>query len=164
MPCGLAVASSPVFSPSSSRVSSVFCKSSASSPDFRKLNRIRSPPSSPLSPRPHKQENVYKECQEGSSVAPEMASVASKRKRPARLSIPILPACCFAVDSPAKVERLDEVEVEGEGYSVYCKRGRRAAMEDRYSADVDLEGDPKQVFSIYFPRKMVFSLSLIVIS
>lgn len=154
MPCDVAVASSPVFSPS--RISSVFCKSSASSPDLRKINLIRSPPpltpsssvslSLPPSPRPQKPKIVYKECQDGLSFPPTMASIASKRKRPARLSIPIIPTCCFAVDSPARVERLDEVEVEGEGYSVYCKRGRRADMEDRYSADVDLEGDPKQVF------------------
>ncbi|KAL6326571.1 hypothetical protein AAG906_008433 [Vitis piasezkii] len=149
MQCAVAVASSPVFSPS--RVSSVFCKSSVSSPDLRKLNLLRSPPpltpssslSLPASPRLHKQEIVHKEFQEGFSVAP---TTASKRKRPAKLSIPIIPACCFAVDSPARVERLDEVEVEGEGYSVYCKRGRRAAMEDRYSADVDLGGDSKQAF------------------
>jgi len=42
-----------------------------------------------------------------------------------------------------------EVEREGCGYSVYCKRGRREAMEDRFSAVVDLEGDPKQVISLF---------------
>lgn len=39
------------------------------------------------------------------------------------------------------------MEREGHGYSVYCKRGRRAAIEDRFSAVVGLEGDPKQVIS-----------------
>lgn len=38
------------------------------------------------------------------------------------------------------------VEVESEAYSVYCKRGRREAMEDRYSAALNLQGDPKQAF------------------
>lgn len=37
------------------------------------------------------------------------------------------------------------MEVESEAYSVYCKRGRREAMEDRYSAALNLQGDPKQV-------------------
>ncbi|PQQ10461.1 putative protein phosphatase 2C 25 [Prunus yedoensis var. nudiflora] len=33
-------------------------------------------------------------------------------------------------------ERVDVVEVEEDDYSVYCKRGRRGPMEDRYSAVV----------------------------
>lgn len=44
----------------------------------------------------------------------------------------------------------DVVEVEGDGYSVCCKRGRRDEMEDRYSALVGLHGDSKQViFSLF---------------
>ncbi|CAA3015905.1 probable phosphatase 2C 25 [Olea europaea subsp. europaea] len=43
--------------------------------------------------------------------------------------------------------RLSEVELEGEGYSLYCKRGKRGgAMEDRYSAVMGLQGDSKQAF------------------
>jgi serine/threonine protein phosphatase PrpC len=38
------------------------------------------------------------------------------------------------------------VEVEREEYSVYCKKGRREAMEDRYSAALNLQGDSKQAF------------------
>lgn len=38
------------------------------------------------------------------------------------------------------------MEVDRDGYSVYCKRGRREVMEDRYSAVVNLQGDPKQAF------------------
>lgn len=49
-----------------------------------------------------------------------------------------------ATPSTAAVWR-ELVEVESDGYSVYCKRGRREAMEDRYSAALNLHGDPKQV-------------------
>ncbi|KAH7865130.1 hypothetical protein Vadar_002599 [Vaccinium darrowii] len=46
------------------------------------------------------------------------------------------------LETLAAVERREEVEVEREGwYSVYCKRARREAMEDRYSAVVNLKGD-----------------------
>ena len=48
--------------------------------------------------------------------------------------------------SKGEEERVEAVEVEGDGYSVYCKRGRRGGiMEDRYSAFVDVNGDSKQV-------------------
>lgn len=47
--------------------------------------------------------------------------------------------------SKGEEERVEAVEVEGDGYSVYCKRGRRGGiMEDRYSAFVDVNGDSKQ--------------------
>ena len=42
-------------------------------------------------------------------------------------------------------EECKEVEREGDDYSVYCKRGRREAMEDRFSAITNLHGDRKQV-------------------
>ncbi|CAA2955853.1 probable phosphatase 2C 25 [Olea europaea subsp. europaea] len=45
------------------------------------------------------------------------------------------------------LDRLSEVEVEGEGYSLYCKRGKRGgAKEDRYSATMGLQGKSKQAF------------------
>jgi len=70
-----------------------------------------------------------------------------KRKRPARLDIPVMSGWGGGLETPAAVERREKVEVEREGwYSVYCKRGRREAMEDRYSAVVNIQGDPKQAF------------------
>lgn len=43
-------------------------------------------------------------------------------------------------------DKTTEVEVEGVGYSVYCKRGkRRRHMEDRYAAVMGSEDDSKQV-------------------
>ncbi|KAG0481176.1 hypothetical protein HPP92_012034 [Vanilla planifolia] len=68
-----------------------------------------------------------------------------KRKRPARIDIPMmrlqtlhpLPDSC----GPA------EVEAESARYSVYCKRGRkRLEMEDRHSAMLNIGGDPQSAF------------------
>ncbi|KAK1578699.1 hypothetical protein Q3G72_032468 [Acer saccharum] len=48
--------------------------------------------------------------------------------------------------TPREIRR-DELEEEREGsYSVYCKRGRREAMEDRFSTVVNFRGDQKQAF------------------
>lgn len=56
--------------------------------------------------------------------------------------------------TPREVKR-DEVEDERGGfYSVYCKRGRREAMEDRFSALVDFQGDSKQVFLYLFLKNL----------
>lgn len=52
----------------------------------------------------------------------------------------------FAAETPRGEE---EVQVQGDGYYVYCKRGRRGKMEDRYSAVIDLNGDSKQVLLIF---------------
>lgn len=43
-----------------------------------------------------------------------------------------------------------EMERDGSVYSVCCKRGRREAMEDRFSAVLDLQGDTKQVSFLVF--------------
>ncbi|KAK6932996.1 PPM-type phosphatase-like domain, partial [Dillenia turbinata] len=69
-----------------------------------------------------------------------------KRKRPARIDVPMMSFNCFAAPSPVVKDRLDVVEEQGDGYSVCCKRGRRGPMEDRFSARVDLEGDSKKAF------------------
>ncbi|KAL4568126.1 hypothetical protein LXL04_023728 [Taraxacum kok-saghyz] len=42
-------------------------------------------------------------------------------------------------------DEVADIDEEGEEYSVYCKRGKRGSMEDRYSAVVDLQGDTKQL-------------------
>lgn len=73
------------------------------------------------------------------------SSVILKRKRPLRIEIPVAPVIVPAGEKIEAAERVDEVEIEGEEYAVYCKRGRRGQMEDRYSAVVGLEGDSKQV-------------------
>ncbi|KAL6003356.1 hypothetical protein ACLOJK_023579 [Asimina triloba] len=67
-----------------------------------------------------------------------------KRKRPARIDIPALSSLSLTL--PVASEGVKEVEVERKQYSVFCKKGRREAMEDRHVAVVDLHGDPKQAF------------------
>ncbi|KAF8394898.1 hypothetical protein HHK36_018836 [Tetracentron sinense] len=154
MSCAVAVASSPVFSPS--RVSSLFCKTSVSSPQTRtlNLNHHGSPSSSPSSSsspfklRLQKPLSGFRACKEGSSSYSSPDPTLLKRKRPVRIDIPIT---SLSFDAPTQApEEQRELEVERDGFSVYCKRGRREAMEDRYSAVVDLQGDPKQaLFGVF---------------
>ncbi|CAL0309668.1 unnamed protein product [Lupinus luteus] len=76
------------------------------------------------------------------------SSPALKRKRPAKLDIPVVTSLTVGLQDaavPTAAER-DMVEVEGRSCAVYCKRGRREHMENRYSAAVDLHGEPKQAF------------------
>ncbi|GKV52331.1 hypothetical protein SLEP1_g58920 [Rubroshorea leprosula] len=151
MSCSVTVSSSPVFS----RSSSLFCnKTSIISPPPEALNlnltRLKSFPSPP-SPSPSSSSSRFRiriqktlsgSLRSSSSMCPGQVSTVLKRKRPARLDIPVATAMTFA----ALAEESQLMESEGDGYSVYCKRGRREAMEDRFSAVVNLQGDPKQVF------------------
>lgn len=122
MSCSVAIPNSPIFSLSSS------------SHYFTKKCSIISSSSEPLS---------TSSCSSSSQSSPVL-----KKKRPAKLDIPVasliveLPP---AVPSPSATK--DVVEVEGDGFSVYCKRGSRKHMEDRYSASVHLHGQSKQVTS-----------------
>lgn len=154
MACSVAVASSPVFSPS--RVSSsMFCKSSASSPET--LTRTTSSPSpsspssSPFRLQFPKSLSGLRSCSDAASCSPTASGSSSsptilKRKRPGKLDIPIASLGFGVLPTPLAGERREVVEDERDGYAVCCKRGRRAAMEDRYSAVVDLQGDQKQAF------------------
>lgn len=119
MSCSVAIPNSPIFSLSSSHYFTKNCYIISSSTD--------SLPTSSSSSH---------------------SSPVLKKKRPAKLDIPVasliveLPP---AVPSPSAAK--DVVEVEGDGFSVYCKRGSRKHMEDRYSASLDLHGQSKQVTS-----------------
>ena len=104
-----------------------------------------SPPSSP-SPFRFRLPKSLTGFNSTSSLASGSAATVLKRKRPKRLDIPIVMGLGRGLGMPREVEEA-EVEREGYGYSVYCKRGRREAMEDRFSAVVDHEGDVKQVIS-----------------
>ncbi|GFY83502.1 protein phosphatase 2C family protein [Actinidia rufa] len=121
MPGAVAVAKSPVFTPSP-RVSPVFFKSSLSSPLTLNLHRPSTSPSTPPSSL-------------SSSTAAPLSPLTLLINRQANDAV-----------TPVGVDRMSEVEFEGDGYSVYCKRGKRGAMEDRYSALVDFQGDSKQAF------------------
>ncbi|KAM7259034.1 hypothetical protein ACFE04_014775 [Oxalis oulophora] len=78
-----------------------------------------------------------------------------KRKRPMRLDIPVITNfgdnnniinVNKTTSSTCEEEKRDFLEREGEEFGVYCKRGRREAMEDRYSAFVNINGNPKKAF------------------
>ncbi|EXB94101.1 putative protein phosphatase 2C 25 [Morus notabilis] len=163
MSCSVAVSNSPVFSPSSS----LFCNKTSllSSPETLALTLAHlkpsqassssssssSAPSSPSSPfrlRIPKPPTGLSASSSGSAPASSSPSTVFKRKRPTRLDIPVASWSSGtppATPSTAAVWR-ELVEMESDGYSVYCKRGRREAMEDRYSAALNLHGDPKQAF------------------
>ncbi|XP_076942252.1 putative protein phosphatase 2C 25 [Bidens hawaiensis] len=102
-------------------------------------------PSSPQPSSLQKHTNGYKEGLKSSCDSDTSTSVLLKRKRPAKIQIPFEPLSF--VDEVVKPEDdVAEIDEEGEEYSVYCKRGKRRFMEDRYSAIVDLQGDSKQAF------------------
>ncbi|THG15423.1 hypothetical protein TEA_002914 [Camellia sinensis var. sinensis] len=143
------IPNSPIFSPSA-MVSPLLCKPSTSSPLTLNLHHGSSSPSStpsnsssspacllsPLTLPLHSPLNDGL-LRFSSSTSPTLLN----RKRPARINIPT-PSLSFPT---AVVDgSFNEVEFQGDGYFVYCKRGKRAAMEDRYSALVNLLGDSKQ--------------------
>ncbi|KAJ6385438.1 hypothetical protein OIU77_028591 [Salix suchowensis] len=162
MSCSVAVSSSPVFSPSTSHFYSktvvslpsppaetialtlTHLKSTTQSPSSPTTSF--SPPSSP-SPFRFRLQKSLTGLNSTSSLASGSGSATTvlKRKRPTRLDIPIVMGIGRGLAMPRELEEA-EVEREGHGYSVYCKRGRREAMEDRFSAVVDLEGDVQQAF------------------
>uniref|UniRef100_A0A0V0I8I2 protein-serine/threonine phosphatase n=1 Tax=Solanum chacoense TaxID=4108 RepID=A0A0V0I8I2_SOLCH len=171
MPCAIAITNSQIFSPSQQTPklinSPFFCKpSSIQSPvnlsSFYASSSLSPVPApavlcqSPLSPltncynRNLREEEEPTECSTSSSSTTAEAVAISKRKRPARISIPIVSLGLGNVgETPREESRVDEVEVEGEGYSVFCKRGKkRGDMEDRYSAVVndDAKNGSKQAF------------------
>ncbi|XP_042515214.1 probable protein phosphatase 2C 25 [Macadamia integrifolia] len=146
LPTPISSASSPSVAVSSyplrSSPSSLFCKITTSSSDAISCGSPSSSCSSPSSPfmlcfqKPRSSFRASKEASEPSTL---------KSKRPVKIDIPIS-ASSFATAMPVPVEKQREVEFERNGISVYCKKGRREAMEDRYSAVFDLQGDPKQAF------------------
>ncbi|KAK4427132.1 putative protein phosphatase 2C 25 [Sesamum alatum] len=119
--CTVAISNSPVFSPSSSSSSSL-CSPNSSSPRLIRL---------------HKPSGLIKALAGGGD-----SSAVLKRKRPPRLDIPVV----FLEEKESKEAAEELLEVEGDGYSVCCKKGRRDAMEDRYSALVGLHGDSNQAY------------------
>lgn len=163
MSCTVALSNSPVFSPSGRVSSSLFCKTSsaaAPSPETIK-NPSSTPPSSPLRilrlQKPHPSPSGLivnsSDFSASASASGSPSSSILKRKRPARLDIPIVSVGFGnipATPSAAAGRDMDVVEVEGDGYVVYCKKGKREAMEDRFSAAINLQGDSKQAcFGIF---------------
>ncbi|KAL0341260.1 UNVERIFIED_CONTAM: putative protein phosphatase 2C 25 [Sesamum radiatum] len=143
MPCAVAaVSTSPMFTPSPRKLSPIFCKSAASPPP-------PPPPSSLSSPSRLGLKHIGKPLSGGGDqeVGPSKVVTMTKRKRPARIDIPVMNIGFDNERTISDFDRLNEVEIEGEGYSVYCKRGKRGGvMEDRYAAVLCSEGDSKQAF------------------
>ncbi|KAK9734670.1 hypothetical protein RND81_04G156000 [Saponaria officinalis] len=85
------------------------------------------------------------------AAAVTVATAATvKRKRPSMLVIPIVPLG-FDASTSKNGEEVDVVEEGKNGsYSVYCKKGRRAFLEDRFSVELDIHGDSKQaIFGVF---------------
>lgn len=157
MSCSLAISNSPVFSPSSSLFETLTLP--LTHVKFSPSSSLSPTPSSPSSPFRFRLQRLPSGTTSNSSSSSSSAAVAGavssqtilKRKRPAKLDIPVASVAFGGlVATPREVKR-DELEEEREGYfSVYCKRGRRESMEDRYSAVTDFQGDSKQVFCYNF--------------
>ncbi|XP_074278461.1 putative protein phosphatase 2C 53 [Silene latifolia] len=72
-----------------------------------------------------------------------------KRRRPAKISIPVSNLSnLINIGTKSSDDGVKEIEVEGDGYGVFCKRGKsRAYLEDRYSAIVNnVSGQFEQAF------------------
>ncbi|XP_010469904.1 PREDICTED: probable protein phosphatase 2C 25 [Camelina sativa] len=140
--------------PQTSSPSSPSSTAAVSSPKSPFRLRFQKPPTTgfgPVPPLAFGSDSVSAASQSSSSPP----GGALKRKRPTRLDIPIgtaefvAPSAKGVVATTPREER-SEVERDGDGYSVYCKRGRREAMEDRFSAITNLHGDRKQaIFGVY---------------
>lgn len=163
----IAVVSSPVFSPPSisltcktspgnlalgltqQHLSSALadCSSSLASSSSSPFWRLKAPPSPTLdsAPTAFSRSSVSSSCLCSSPAAASNLCGSApllKRKRPTRLDIPML-----GIEPPVDSDGKREVEADSARYSVYCKRGRkRVEMEDRYSATLDLCGDPQMAF------------------
>ncbi|KAL4337293.1 hypothetical protein AHAS_Ahas12G0095700 [Arachis hypogaea] len=72
-----------------------------------------------------------------------------KRKRPTRLDIPVSSLAFGIPPTPSAAAPRDVVEEERDAFSVYCKRGRREYVEDRYSAADNLRRQQKLSFDGY---------------
>ena len=161
MSCSVAVSNSPVFSPPSSlfyskpsiitSISAAAASSTASScssPASSSSPSPSSPSSSPLRlrlPKPPIPASLSGVVAVSASATSPNGTVL-KRKRPARLDIPVSSLAFGIPPTPSVAPPRDVVEEERDAFSVYCKRGRREYMEDRYSAADNLRGQQKLAF------------------
>jgi len=66
------------------------------------------------------------------------------RKRPAMIVIPES-SCCVGSGFRKEEEEVEVKELEGSGYCLASRRGKRHVMEDGYGVITDINGDSKQV-------------------
>jgi protein phosphatase 1L len=132
MTCSVAIATSPVFSPSRVPLS---CKASSEALTLALTEASASPAPSSPSYLPVLSSNGFGARRGGSLL---------KRKRPDRIDIPLQDTAFVGLLGSDGCKELEE---ESEGFAVYCKRGKkRLEMEDRYVAKFDLSGDSKTVW------------------
>ncbi|KAK6122026.1 hypothetical protein DH2020_044233 [Rehmannia glutinosa] len=144
MPCAVAaISSSSILTPSPRNLSPIFYKSAASPPQ----------PSLSSSPSRLSINHIRKPLNGGEDekVGHSSLTMAMKRKRPARIDIPVVTTLGFEDNrTVSDFDRSSEVEVEGEGYSVYCKRGKRGGvMEDRYVAVSGSKDSDQAFFGVF---------------
>lgn len=140
MHCAVAPVSSPIFTPSPRKMSPVFCKPATAPPPLS-LSSASSILIKQVAPPPRNGGGGG-----GEEEVPPKASPALKRKRPARINIPVTSLLIDEARKASDLDRSSEVVVEGEGYSVYSKRGKRGGvLEDRYAVVLGTDGDSKQV-------------------
>ncbi|XP_047328140.1 probable protein phosphatase 2C 25 [Impatiens glandulifera] len=125
-----------VFSPIPTRVHRILSNSSPSSSlSYHGLSSPPPPSSSPAA------EHTLKEHEPNHYSSSSVSSAdLLKRKRPARINIPIISFSFPPVDT------FREFEFQEDAYSAYCKRGKKGPMEDRYSAVLNFQGDSKEGF------------------
>lgn len=139
MHCAVAAVSSPIFTPSPRKMSPVFCKPATAPPPLSLTSA-----SSFLLKQVAQPLNGGGDEEEG--VVPSKASPALKRKRPARINIPVTSLMIDEAKTASDLDRSSEVVIEGAGYSVYSKRGKRGGvLEDRYAVVLGTREDSKQV-------------------
>ncbi|XP_073525378.1 uncharacterized protein [Phyllobates terribilis] len=147
--CTIAISNSPAFSPSSSANSSSPAFFYRHNPFSCRVSASTSSPSNcSSSPSSLALRTAFKD-EDFSSTSNLSPPVPLKRKRPARLDIPIISLGFGGQAATPRGPAPDSfVEEDKDGYySVYCKRGKkRAVMEDRYCASLDLQHNPKQAF------------------
>ncbi|CAG7874098.1 unnamed protein product [Brassica rapa] len=101
---------------------------------------VKTPPSSPRWTPPKKILIACPPRKPKETTSSSDSNTALKRKRPPMLDLKLPPAvapwCSTTAKTPGKADEVIEAEEDGV-YSVYCKRGRRGPMEDRYVAAVD---------------------------
>ncbi|KAL8129959.1 hypothetical protein V2J09_019114 [Rumex salicifolius] len=150
--CTIAISNSPVFSPSSSANSSSPAFFYRHNPFSCRVSASTSSPSNCSSPSCLALANGLRASfkdEDFPSTSNLSPPVPLKRKRPARLDIPNISLGFGGQAATPRGPAADSsVEEEKDGYySVYCKRGKkRAVMEDRYCASLDLQDNAKQAF------------------
>lgn len=144
MHCAVAPVSSPIFTPSPRKMSPVFCKPATAPPPLS-LSSASSFLIKQVAPMPNGGGGGGGGGG-GEEEVPAKAPPALKRKRPARINIPVTSLMIDEARAASDSDRSSEVVVEGEGYSVYSKRGKRGGvLEDRYAVVLGTDGDSKQV-------------------